>query len=30
LPAAMGGAYNLKVPLAVSVGQGNSWAEAAH
>jgi DNA polymerase-1 len=26
----MCGAFDLTVPLAVSVGTGNSWAEAAH
>lgn len=30
LPAAMGEAYQLKVPLAVSLGVGKSWAQAAH
>lgn len=30
LPSAMGQAYHLKVPLAVSLGVGKSWAQAAH
>lgn len=30
LPMAMGGAYPLQVPLAVSLGVGKSWAQAAH
>jgi DNA polymerase-1 len=28
--AAMCGAYQLTIPLEVSVGTGRSWAEAAH
>ncbi|MFY9325013.1 MAG: DNA polymerase I [Candidatus Nanopelagicales bacterium] len=30
LPRAMGEAYPLQVPLAVSLGVGKSWAQAAH
>jgi DNA polymerase-1 len=30
LPKAMGEAFELKVPLAVSLGIGPSWAQAAH
>jgi len=30
VPAAMCGAFELTVPLDVSMGTGQSWAEAAH